>query len=171
MSYNKSEIRSTKNETITIERGRTLPKTFTLTPQTGKLQFKVKPLNAAVTLKQNGRTVQSWTGMKYIKELQVGSYELECTASGYSKETRPVTISEGKASVVDISLKKGYTAAVTASGNMVFVKGGSFRMGSNDGGDDEKPVHTVTVNDFYISKYEVSQRKWREVMGSNPSYF
>ena len=49
--------------------------------------------------------------------------------------------------------------------NMVFVQGGTFQMGSNSG----KPVHTVTVNDFYIGKYEVTQKEWKEVMGSNPS--
>jgi sulfatase modifying factor 1 len=54
---------------------------------------------------------------------------------------------------------------------MVFVKGGKFRMGSNDGGSDEKPVHQVTLSDFFIGKYEVTQRQWQYVMGKNPSYF
>jgi formylglycine-generating enzyme required for sulfatase activity len=54
---------------------------------------------------------------------------------------------------------------------MVFVQGGTFQMGSNDGEDYEKPVHTITLNSFYIGKYEVTQKQWREVMGSNPSYF
>lgn len=39
---------------------------------------------------------------------------------------------------------------------MVFVQGGSFQMGSNNGNSNEKPIHTVTVSDFYIGKYEVS---------------
>ena len=39
---------------------------------------------------------------------------------------------------------------------MVFIKGGTFRMGSNEGEDDEKPVHPVTVSDFWLGKYEVS---------------
>ena len=44
-------------------------------------------------------------------------------------------------------------------------------MGSNDGADNEKPVHSVTLDDFYIGKYEVTQAQWRAVMGSNPSHF
>jgi formylglycine-generating enzyme required for sulfatase activity len=44
-------------------------------------------------------------------------------------------------------------------------------MGSEDGGSDEKPVHTVTVKSFYMSKYEVTQKEWREVMGTDPSKF
>jgi len=41
----------------------------------------------------------------------------------------------------------------------------------NEGDYDEKPVHSVTVSDFYIGKYEVTQKQWVEIMGSNPSYF
>ncbi len=45
---------------------------------------------------------------------------------------------------------------------MAFVKGGTFKMGSPDGvgGDDEHPQHTVTVNDFYIGKYEVTNKQY-----------
>ena len=56
---------------------------------------------------------------------------------------------------------------------MVFVKGGCFQMGDTfgDGDDDEKPVHEVCVDDFYMGKYEVTQKEWTEIMGSNPSKF
>jgi len=61
---------------------------------------------------------------------------------------------------------------------MEFVKilEGEFMMGSpSDEGDranDEGPVHKVTIEEFYyLGKYEVTQEQWREVMGSNPSYF
>jgi formylglycine-generating enzyme required for sulfatase activity len=56
---------------------------------------------------------------------------------------------------------------------MVFVKGGTFTMGctaeqGSDCDDDEKPTRRVTVSDFYIGKYEVTQKQWRAVMGSDP---
>lgn len=55
----------------------------------------------------------------------------------------------------------------------VLVKGGCFQMGDTfgDGREDEKPVHTVCVDDFYIGKYEVTQGQWQSIMGSNPSFF
>ncbi|OQX83550.1 MAG: hypothetical protein B6D63_06055 [Candidatus Latescibacteria bacterium 4484_7] len=43
---------------------------------------------------------------------------------------------------------------------MVFIKGGWFKMGSNDGEDDEKPVHRVWVDDFYMDKYEVTNAEY-----------
>lgn len=70
-----------------------------------------------------------------------------------------------------------YEASIEAAGGeiagMVFIKGGCFDMGDSfgDGNADEKPVHQVCVDDFYMGKYEVTQREWRDVMGSNPSYF
>jgi sulfatase modifying factor 1 len=56
---------------------------------------------------------------------------------------------------------------------MIHVKGGCFQMGDvfGDGFDWEKPVHEVCVDDFYIGKYEVTQRQWMAVMGNNPSIF
>jgi sulfatase modifying factor 1 len=58
---------------------------------------------------------------------------------------------------------------------MVFVQGGIFTIGGNDNehtgqGDDECP-HMVSISDFAIGKYEVTQADWIEIMGSNPSYF
>ncbi|HNE27899.1 MAG TPA: SUMF1/EgtB/PvdO family nonheme iron enzyme [Saprospiraceae bacterium] len=43
-----------------------------------------------------------------------------------------------------------------ADDGMVLIKGGTFQMGSNKGASNEKPVHTVTVSDFYLSSKEVT---------------
>ena len=57
--------------------------------------------------------------------------------------------------------------------DMVYVEGGTFAMGDTrgEGEYNEKPVHQVTVSSFLMGKYEVTQRQWEAVMGSNPSYF
>ncbi|MCP5045896.1 MAG: formylglycine-generating enzyme family protein [bacterium] len=52
--------------------------------------------------------------------------------------------------------------------DLVPIKGGSFLMGSNDGEDDERPIHNVLVEDFMIGKYEVTQEQWFGVMGTKP---
>ncbi|MBL7795631.1 MAG: formylglycine-generating enzyme family protein [Saprospiraceae bacterium] len=59
---------------------------------------------------------------------------------------------------------------------MVFVAGGRYTMGCKNSRRDgecydwEKPPHEVTVQDFYIGKYEVTQAEWRRVMGNDPSW-
>ena len=60
--------------------------------------------------------------------------------------------------------------------DMVLVQGGTFTMGctAEQKGDcamDETPTQDVTLHDFYIGKYEVTQAQWRVVMGNNPSGF
>lgn len=59
---------------------------------------------------------------------------------------------------------------------MVYVEGGTFAMGAtseqgSEAENGEKPARRVTVSDFYIGKYEVTQAQWKAVMGNNPSYF
>ena len=44
---------------------------------------------------------------------------------------------------------------------MVFVKGGAFKMGNNNGESDEKPTHTVILSDYYIAKYEVTVEQYK----------
>ncbi len=69
--------------------------------------------------------------------------------------------------LMDVSLK---TDSPETDG-MAFVKGGCFEMGETlaEGDPDEGPVHKVCVDDFYIGIYEVTQREWFDVMGTNPS--
>jgi formylglycine-generating enzyme required for sulfatase activity len=43
---------------------------------------------------------------------------------------------------------------------MALIPAGPFEMGSNDGPDDEGPVHTVTLDAFYIDLYEVTNAQY-----------
>ncbi len=48
--------------------------------------------------------------------------------------------------------------------NLVFVEGGSFIMGDESGGIniDDKPLHKITLNSFYISKFEVTVQEFKD---------
>ena len=75
-------------------------------------------------------------------------------------------------------MQKGLITALTAitvivsacsqkvPGNLVLVKGGTFR--NTHSGYYGK---NITIQDFYISAYEVTQKEWEEIMGNNPSAF
>ena len=53
---------------------------------------------------------------------------------------------------------------------MVLIPAGDFRMGSNTTAaySDEKPVHTVYINAFYIDKYEVTNEEYKRFIDANP---
>jgi formylglycine-generating enzyme required for sulfatase activity len=54
---------------------------------------------------------------------------------------------------------------------MVLIPGGEFIMGDDKGQDDEKPTHKVQISAFYMDKYEVTQKAYENMMGTNPSKF
>ena len=57
---------------------------------------------------------------------------------------------------------------------MVFVKGGSFYMGNDDPKypspefENERPLHRVSVGDFYISKFEITNGLYKKLYGVFP---
>jgi len=60
-------------------------------------------------------------------------------------------------------------------GFWVHIPGGSFQMGcspaDNACQDDEKPAHAVNLPSFYMTRTEITQQKYQEVIGTNPSLF
>jgi formylglycine-generating enzyme required for sulfatase activity len=55
---------------------------------------------------------------------------------------------------------------------MMYIPAGRFKMGSENGEPNEKPVHWVEISKpFLMGKYKVTQEQWKAVMGTNPSYF
>jgi formylglycine-generating enzyme required for sulfatase activity len=67
---------------------------------------------------------------------------------------------------------EGMVRSIEAGGDEEFVgfvhiKGGTFMMGSPKsevGRRNDELQHRVTVSSFYISKYEVTQKEWHDVM-------
>ena len=72
-----------------------------------------------------------------------------------------------------VPLQKDFSMDLGAGVSMEFVliPSGEFIMGSNNGGNDERPPHKVTIaKPFYLGKYEVTQKQWQTLMGDNPSH-
>ena len=61
-----------------------------------------------------------------------------------------------------------YPAVITdpTGVEMVLVPAGEFSMGSENGDSDEKPVHTVYLDAFYIDKYEVTNARYAACVGA-----
>ncbi len=56
-------------------------------------------------------------------------------------------------------------------GRLISIPDSSFKMGNAHGVSTENPVHTVRIKGFRLGETEVTQKQWRLVMGSAPSYF
>jgi formylglycine-generating enzyme required for sulfatase activity len=69
------------------------------------------------------------------------------------------------------SAASSQTTTQQSAGNMVLINGGTFTMGSpasEKGRKNDEVQHQVTVSGFYMSKYEVTQKEWYEVMRTTP---
>ncbi len=53
---------------------------------------------------------------------------------------------------------------------MVLIPAGEFEMGSNDGSDDEQPIHTVYVDAFYMDTHEVTHADFKRFVLANPQW-
>ncbi len=56
--------------------------------------------------------------------------------------------------------------------DMVLIPAGEFQMGGNDNDaeNDEKPMHTVYIDAFYIDKYEVTNAQYKKFIDANPQW-
>lgn len=71
------------------------------------------------------------------------------------------------------SIKEEHPLAQRINQDMVWVEGGSYTRGSDDenASKAEQPATQVSVDGFYISKFEVTQEIFEAVMGSSMSFF
>ena len=55
---------------------------------------------------------------------------------------------------------------------MVSIPAGEFEMGSNDpeAGNDEQPVHTVSVDAFFMDEHEVTNLEYKKFVLANPRW-
>ena len=156
---------ATAYEKVTITEGQTAEINATL--QSGmQVEITGNPTGADLYIddKPTGKT-------PYHGNLSFGNHKLRIENNG-KKAEKQIQVIQGGATNFSIAIISDYTE--TAFGlnlEMVFVEGGTFQMGSNEGETNQKPVHSVTLSDFLIGKTEVTQKQWRNVTGKDPSMF
>ena len=154
---------ATAYEKVTIAEGQTAEINAVL--QSGmKVEITGNPTGADLFIddKPNGKT-------PYHGNLSFGSHKIRIGNNG-KKAEKQILVIQGGAANFSIAIISDYTETVSGLNlEMVFVEGGIFQMGSDEN-SDEKPVHSVTLSDFLIGKTEVTQKQWREIMGSDPAY-
>ena len=81
-----------------------------------------------------------------------------------------ISIDEQEKYLKEVAERKKTRRTFTVNGcefTMIKVQGGTFKMGSNNGSDDESPVHRVTLSSYYIGETEVTNELWNAVMNNS----
>ena len=111
------------------------------------------------------------TGGAREKRVKVG---LEL--AGYKSRVAPLTLKGDQQTSWDVRLEKileiqkGTAPNGFAPEGMVLIPAGDFQMGNNDGNFDEKPVHTVYLDAFYMDAYEVTNAQYKDFVDANPHW-
>ncbi|MDM8516689.1 SUMF1/EgtB/PvdO family nonheme iron enzyme [Desulfobacterales bacterium HSG16] len=123
-----------------------------------------------------------------------GEYRVKVTADGFEPYSTQERIEKGQTVIVKAMLEKiepepqpispvtqvsTYTGPVPGQNytdlelgmEFVWVKNGCYQMGcgswAGDCQSDEKPVHKVCLDGFWIGKYEVTRGQWKEFVSDN----
>ena len=153
--------RALPTETLTVPGGDSVPpKRPDTTASVTILNFTSVPSEADVSI--NGFIVGQTPLTDYELETDgqiTKEIEVTVTKEGYSDIKKEFRVQRGKPFKYPFKLTKKEIPRTFTSrdgAEMVLIPAGEFQMGSNDGDGDEKPVHTVYVDAFYMDKYEVT---------------
>jgi formylglycine-generating enzyme required for sulfatase activity len=143
------EISIAKNKTQTIGK-----KNTTLRRQEGYLVVSTQPFQRGAEVFING-VKQAVVPANLT--LLTGEYEVEVKYDGKVGKEK-ITIKDGSTQNLILELKE-------QSSDMVLIPAGNFKMGSNKS-SDEKPIHSVYLDEYYIDQYEVTVADYRKCVSS-----
>lgn len=139
---------------VGVEPEYTYRKTHQLKPLRGWLQVFSRPSGAQIYVE--GEEQREVTPASF--QLRPGTYTIGTYKEGYISAERTVTVEPNGEHSIDLLMKEGFMPR-----GMVLVPAGEFTMGKAGGAPDEQPRRKVTVDAFYIDKYEVTNAEFAEV--------
>jgi formylglycine-generating enzyme required for sulfatase activity len=136
---------------------------------------------ANVTLTTNAPAAQLFVDgqskgtLNNVSQLSYGRHDILLKADGYNDYTNSIEVTQSQRTFNFAMVAKQTFTVKGVTFTMIPVKGGTFSMGAtaeqSNPENDEKPVHQVTLSNYYIGETEVTQALWTAVMGENPSKF
>ena len=104
--------------------------------------------------------------LEIVNNTPKNASKIEFKPDEIKKITNNITVSENTTNSKKINTSKVVTDPSWLE--MVFVKGGTFKMGSSRE-KDKLPLHEVNLSDFYIGKYEVTYDLWDRIIYGRPN--
>lgn len=128
--------------------------------------YAAGPAAKAKPVEPLGVWAEPVTGMTFVW-VPGGEFAMGTPADeDFSNEKRPVAEGSGKKillSVLECAAALFPVGCVSSDRNKVPEQGFDT--------SDERPVHKVSVNGFWMGKSEVTQAQWKAIIETNPSYF
>ena len=127
----------------------------------------IEPLQKACKLNPNCREFHYYLGRAQFKLDRLG--EAKWAAE------KALEIDQGHHPTTELLKKiekRGHEIIRTDNPDMILIPAGEFQMGGGDrdAPSNEKPIHTVYLDDFYIDKYPVTNAQYKRFIDANPQW-
>jgi formylglycine-generating enzyme required for sulfatase activity len=126
------------------------------------------PPGSDVYIDNVSRGVTTGSGSIRVKGLKAGKRVVRVSHEGYQDFNTTVTGKDGEVKPIVAQLVASTGGPATTAkeidynGPMLLVGAGQFIMGDDNHNPDEKPAHKVTLPDFYIDKFEVTNEQFKK---------
>ena len=133
-------------------------------------------VNCNISVSINGKNVGSKDNvMSYdfiLPSNQQGMFTVTINGTNDGYDALPLTFTYGVRDKFDEAEARTFDICGVPV-EFVYVKGGTFMMGGTaeqgaDAQQNEFPVHSVTLDSYYIGKFEVTRQLYKAVMGGDP---
>jgi len=144
--------------TLEVEEDYTYKKRHMLEAQRGSLYVTSRPGGSKIFI--NDILQPNLTPARF--QLAPGSYAVGAYHDGYLMGEEALVVEPNGEHAVDLVLKEGYMPL-----GMVLIPAGEFLMGVDGGAPDERPRRSVSVDAFYIDKFEVTNKEFAAIFPSH----
>lgn len=132
-------------------------------PKEAQIAQKEGKVFLSATIDESGKAVD----IKALTQLGFGLEEASIEA--LKKSTFHPATREGKP--ISFLVKIPYEFKLEGNlPDMVFIPAGEFQMGSSNGSLDEKPIHAVYLDAYYIDRFEVTNGQYKQFIDANPRW-
>jgi len=144
----------------------------------GHLQVNVNAPSTRVFINGDEKGIASPGSPLNMENFPTGTVSVKVEAEGYEALEKMVTIQRNQWTQEVFELKRAIVANLSPppppvqpkprlaeKDNMVLIPSGEFLAG------EPNLLKGIVVKEFYIDKYEITQREYEQVMGNNPSFF
>ena len=99
-------------------------------------------------------------GKRLVRVSHEGHTDFNTSVTGRAGDIKPIV-----AQLPGSELKATLASQIDYNGPMILIAAGEFVMGDDNHNPDERPAHKVTLSDFYIDKFEVTNEQYKKFCG------
>ncbi len=139
---------------LTVEEDRRYSYTHIMEPMLAQLNVFSRPSGAAIRLNEELQPKTSPDSFQLLP----GTYTVSVYTRGYIPAEKTIQLTPNGSESVELIMEEGQVPQ-----GMVIIPAGEFTFGVSEAAPDERPQRKIFLDTFYIDKFEVTNRSFKEV--------